>query len=68
MLAVAAGYYKFKKNLKNCVGAPLVYEETSMFGPEYKANGTFAVVGPSKNERKWYATVTMKNDIIEKVE
>lgn len=38
-----------------------------MFGMEYTPNGTFAVVGPSEYERKWYATVTMVNGLIAKV-
>jgi len=40
-----------------------------MFGEEYKSNGTFAVVGPDAyTNRKWYATITMEDDIIKKVE
>jgi hypothetical protein len=38
-----------------------------MFGPEYKADGKFAVVGPSAYERKWFAEVTMKEGKIVKV-
>ena len=59
--------YKSKKDLKAAVGKPLRYVETSMFGPEYKSNGTFCVVGPSPYERKWFASVTMENDLIKKV-
>ena len=59
--------YKTKKRLKECVGEPLGYRETSMFGPEYKANGSFSVVGPSEYERKWFARVTMKDGLIAKV-
>ena len=59
--------YKTKKLLKASVGKSLQYEETSMFGPEYKSNGTFCVVGPSPYERKWYAQVTMKDGLIHKV-
>lgn len=59
--------YKTKKDLKASVGQPLKYEETSFFGPEYRADGTFAVVGPSPRERKWYAEVTMKDGKIAKV-
>ncbi len=59
--------YKTKKELKASIGNPLRYEETSMFGPEYKENGTFCVVGPSPYERKWYAEVTMKDGLISKV-
>jgi hypothetical protein len=59
--------YKTKKDLKAAVGQSLRYEETSFFGPEYKENGTFCVVGPSPTQRKWFASVTMVNGLIAKV-
>lgn len=59
--------YKTKKALKESIGKPLRYVETSMFGEEYTDNGTFCVVGPSPYERKWYASVTMKDGLIAKV-
>ena len=60
--------YKTKKDLKAAVGKPLRYVETSMFGYEYKPNGQFCVVGPCPyTSRKWYAEVTMENDLIRKV-
>ena len=60
--------YKSKKDLKESIGKPLRFVETSMFGPEYKANGMFNVVGPcAHTNRKWYATVTMEDDRIAKV-
>lgn len=60
--------YKSKAELKKSVGQPLDYIETSLFGPEYKPNGTFPVVGPCPyTNRKWYAQVTMENDLIKKV-
>jgi len=62
-----AANYKTKKDLKAAVGQPLQYKETSAFGPEFKANGSFAVVGPSPYERKWFASVTMVNGLIAKV-
>lgn len=62
-----AALYKTKKELKENIGKPLRYRETSFFGAEYKANGTFAVVGPSEYERKWYAQITMENGLIKKV-
>lgn len=62
-----AARYPTKKSLKENVGKPLRYEETSAFGPEFKADGTFAVVGPSPYERKWYAQVTMVNGVIKSV-
>ena len=62
-----AATYKTKKELKESVGKPLEYVETSFFGPEYKADGTFCVVGPAPYNRKWYAEVTMKDGLIAKV-
>jgi hypothetical protein len=60
--------YKSKKELKENVGKPLRYVETSMFGYEYKPNGSFAVVGPCPyTNRKWYATVKMENGLIKSV-
>ena len=59
--------YKTKKELKQNVGRPLRYVETSMFGPEYRDNGKFCVVGPSPYERKWFAEVTMRDGLIAKV-
>ena len=59
--------YKTKKALKESIGKELRYEETSMFGPEYESNGQFCVVGPSPYTRKWFAEVTMENDLIKKV-
>ncbi len=56
--------YKTKKDLKAAIGTALQYEETSMFGAEYRANGTFNVVGPSPTRRVWYATVTMRDGVI----
>ncbi len=60
--------YKTKKELKACVGQPLKYIETSLFGPEFKENGTFAVVGPDPHVRKWFAAVTMKDGLIARVQ
>ena len=59
--------YKTKKELKAAVGQPLRYEETSMFGEEYRPNGRFCVVGPSPRERKWFAEVTMEDGLIKSV-
>jgi hypothetical protein len=62
-----AASYKTKKDLKSAIGKELRYVETSMFGEEYRANGTFCVVGPSAYDRKWYASVTMKDGVVAKV-
>ncbi len=59
--------YKTKKALKESIGKELRYVETSMFGEEYRDNGKFCVVGPSPYDRKWYASVTMKDGLISKV-
>jgi hypothetical protein len=60
--------YPTKKALKESIGKPLHYVETSMFGPEYKTDGTFCVVGPcAHTNRKWYASVTMANGLIAKI-
>lgn len=60
--------YATKKDLKASIGKPLRYVETSLFGQEYKSNGRFYVVGPDAyRNRKWYATVTMENDVIKAV-
>ena len=59
--------YPTKKALKLAVGQPLKNVETSMFGPEYRKDGVFCVVGPSPYNRKWYAEVTMKDGLIAKV-
>ena len=66
-MTIAACGYKTKKDLKAAVGRRLNYSETSMFGQEYKPNGSFAVVGPSAQQRKWFAEVTMKEGLIAKV-
>ena len=60
--------YSTKKDLKANIGKPLRFIETSMFGAEYKENGSFCVVGPDPyTNRKWYAQVTMENGLIKKV-
>ncbi len=62
-----AALYPSKKDLKTNVGKSLVYQETSMFGEEFKRDGKFCVVGPSPTNRKWFAEVTMKDGKISKV-
>lgn len=57
-------YYKTKKELKNNIGSKLDYSETNIFKDEYKENGI--VIGCDVN-RKWFAKITIKNNIIERV-
>ena len=59
--------YKTKKALKEAIGGPLNYSETSIFGPEFRPHGSFCVVGPSAYNRKWFAQVTMEGCLIKKV-
>ena len=68
VIKMLGAIYPTKKALKESVGKPLRYEETSFFGEEFKTDGKFCVVGPSPRVRKWFATVTMKNGLIEKVQ
>jgi hypothetical protein len=62
-----AANYKTKKALKESVGRPLLYTETSLFGEEYIPTGKLYVVGPSAYQRKWYAEIWMKDGLISKV-
>lgn len=59
--------YPTKKAMKESIGKPLRYIETSFFGDEYHGDGEYTVVGPSPYERKWYGTVTVKDGLISKV-
>jgi len=62
-----AALYQTKKELKASIGKRLKYQETSMFGKEFVETGQFAVVGPSPLNRKWYASVVMKDGVVVKV-
>lgn len=59
--------YATKKDLKGSIGQPFRFVETSLFGAEYKGDGSYTVVGPSPTIRKWYATVTVKDGVISRV-
>ena len=64
-------HYKTKKELSAAIGKPLRYTETSIFGPEYLRDGSFTVahrpVIQKNGGREFFATVTMKNGIIDAV-
>ena len=64
-------HYTSKKSLAECIGQRLRYEETSMFGPEFKADGEFCVSNrPSITGikgREFFATVRMADGLIAKV-
>jgi len=62
--------YNSKKDLKEAVGQRLKYTETSMFGAEYRSTGTLTVAGRphiTGMKREFFAQVTMKDDVIVKV-
>jgi len=62
--------YDSKKDLKAAVGQRLKYTETSMFGAEYRDNGTLTVAGRphiTGMKREFFANVTMKDGLIVKV-
>ena len=60
--------YTSKKELKAAIGTRLVYQETSMFGPEYVSNGVFDGAHRPRvtglKGREFFAKVTMQNDLI----
>lgn len=63
--------YASKKELKGSLGKALQYRETSAFGNEYKADGTFSVANrPSLTNigREFFATVTMSGGLISRVD
>ena len=62
--------YSSKKELKERVGQPLDYIETSMFGPEYTPSGV--LTGANRPHitgkgREFFANVTMLNGLIKAV-
>lgn len=69
--------YTSKKQLKENIGQPLNYTETSMFGNEYKSNGSFVgcnrptinpeVMDMTPKAKEFFAEVTIANDLIDSV-
>lgn len=64
--------YASKKELKEQIGKALNYTETSMFGNEFKPNGSFC--GSNRPSitgikgREFFANVTMRDGLIAKVD
>jgi hypothetical protein len=62
--------YENKNALKECIGKPLNYEETSIFGAEYEDNGILTgcnrphITGYKK---EFFANVVMENGLIKEV-
>lgn len=62
--------YPSKKILKESVGKPLNYIETSLFGAEYRSNGMMTGANRphiTHQGREFFANVTMKNNLIASV-
>lgn len=62
--------YPSKKVLKESIGKPLRYIETSIFGAEYRENGTLAGANRpyiTGKGREFFANVTMENGLIKAV-
>ena len=62
--------YDSKKALKECIGQPLRYIETSMFGAEYRPDGV--LTGANRPHitgrgREFFANVTMQGGLIKSV-
>jgi len=62
--------YDSKKTLKESIGQPLRYIETSMFGAEYRKNGT--LTGANRPHitgrgREFFANVVMADGLIKAV-
>tara|TARA_R100001244_G_scaffold40776_1_gene36646 strand:+ start:363 stop:572 length:210 start_codon:yes stop_codon:yes gene_type:complete len=60
--------YPSKKYIKeNCIGKTLNYQETSLFGLEYRSTGE--LIGCNRphitgHKREFFASVTLENDLI----
>jgi hypothetical protein len=61
--------YPTKKALKMSIGEPLKYTETSIFGPEYRDDGTLTVAHRQRLQggTEYSARVTMSGGKIAKV-
>lgn len=63
--------YASKKQIKENIGKPLNYTETSIFGPEYIASGV--IIGSNRPQitnnkgREFFASVTLENNLIKSV-
>jgi prepilin-type processing-associated H-X9-DG protein len=62
--------YESKKALKESIGKPLRYIETSMFGAEYRDNGTLTGANRphiTHKGREFFANVVMADGLIKSV-
>lgn len=62
--------YPTKKAMRECIGQPLRYRETSVFGPEYRADGTLTGCNRphmTGHKREFFANVVMEGGKISAV-
>lgn len=67
--------FKTKRELRGALGITIGnvpcagphFVETGIFGQEFTGDGEYLVVGPSLEERKWFASVTVRGGIITRV-
>ena len=62
--------YPTKKELKDSIGKPLKYQETSLLGNEYRFNGSFCGCNRphlTGFKREFFAEITMTDGKISKV-
>ena len=62
--------YETKKAMKEAIGQPLKYTETSLFGPEFKPDGELTGCNRphlTGYKREFFASVTVKDGKIVKV-
>jgi len=63
--------YSSKKEMREHIGQPLDYVETSAFGPEYRPNGV--LLGSNRPQlttnkgREFFASVVMRDGVIAEV-
>ena len=62
--------YPSKKELAACIGQKLRYRETSLFGEEYRPDGVLTGCNRphiTGHKREFFANVTMRDGLIERV-
>ena len=62
--------YPSKKKLKENIGKPLKYIETSLYEDEYTENGNLTVANRpliTNMGREWFGNIVMENGLIKKV-
>ncbi len=63
--------YPTKKAMRECIGQPLKYRETSIFGAEYRPDGELTGCNRphlTGHKREFFAVVRMRSGKIERVD